>query len=130
MVKYERVVEMLVKGIGISSYIDLYTKKKNNNISERDFDEKIFNIKYEENQSEDEKIKTNTEIVVKADGSRVLVITSKMGGSETTMSLQLSEPTDLPTDSHSDILNYKGFFAANKIQNIIAANNLVKNSYR
>lgn len=48
--------------------------------------------------SPDEKIegKTSTEIIVKPDGSRVLVMTMHIGGMETTMSLEISKPTDLP----------------------------------
>ncbi len=117
---------MIINKIGTPSYMDLYIRKKDNNISKESFDEKIFDTKCEANQPNDEKIETNTEIVVKADGSRVLIITSSIGGMETVVSLQLSEPTELPTDSHSNILNYKGGFAANKIQNAIADN--IKNS--
>lgn len=38
---------------------------------------------------------SDSDIIVKADGSRVLVITMKIGGMQTTMSLKLSEPTEL-----------------------------------
>ena len=40
--------------------------------------------------------RTESNIVVKPDGSRVLVVTTEVGGMETTMSLKISEPTDLP----------------------------------
>lgn len=45
------------------------------------------------------KSKTQTDIVVKPDGSRVLVVTMDMGGMETTMSLEISKPTDMDNGS-------------------------------
>lgn len=46
--------------------------------------------------------KTNTNIIVKPDGSRVLVITRNIGGMETTMSLEISKPADTPMDMHKE----------------------------
>lgn len=46
-----------------------------------------------------EETETNTDIIVKPDGSRVLVVTMNMGGMETTMSLEISKPTTMPNDS-------------------------------
>lgn len=48
---------------------------------------------------EDEASDVGTDIIVKPNGSRVLVITMNVGGMETTMSLKISEPTDMPNDS-------------------------------
>ena len=45
--------------------------------------------------------KTESDIVVKADGSRVLMITTTIGGMETTMSLEISKPTDLVNDERN-----------------------------
>lgn len=39
---------------------------------------------------------TDTEIVVKADGSRVLIVNMKLGNTNTVMSMEISKPTDLP----------------------------------
>lgn len=39
---------------------------------------------------------TTSDIVVKPDGSRVLVMTVNIGGMKTTVSLEISKPTDLP----------------------------------
>ena len=39
---------------------------------------------------------TDTEIIVKPDGSRVLVVTMNVGGTETSMTLEISKPTALP----------------------------------
>lgn len=44
-------------------------------------------------QPVDMESKTDTEIIVKPDGSRVLVVTMNFGGIETTMSLEISKPT-------------------------------------
>ena len=48
---------------------------------------------YADNKSND--VETNSEIIVKSDGSRVLVITTKIGGMETSMSIELSKPTNM-----------------------------------
>lgn len=41
---------------------------------------------------------THSEIIVRPDGSRVLVITMDIAGTQTAMSLQISEPTDMQND--------------------------------
>ncbi len=43
----------------------------------------------------EESQKTNSTIVVNPDGSRALVVTTKIGSMETTMSIEISKPTDL-----------------------------------
>lgn len=45
--------------------------------------------------SEREESKTKNDIIVKPDGSRVLVVTMSVGGMETTMSLEISKPTNI-----------------------------------
>ncbi len=45
-----------------------------------------------------EREETDTDIIVMPDGSRVLVITMNMGGMQTSMSLEISKPTELPND--------------------------------
>lgn len=45
--------------------------------------------------------KTDTQILVRPDGSRVLLIKVMVAGMETTMSLKLSEATKMQNDSHS-----------------------------
>ena len=49
-------------------------------------------------KTEMEQSQTDTDIVVKADGSRVLVITTSVGGMQTTMSLEISKPTAMQND--------------------------------
>ena len=56
---------------------------------------------------EDEK--TNSEIVVKPDGSRVLVITTSIGGMKTTMSLEISKPVNDLNDSAKGWINPKDY---------------------
>ena len=41
---------------------------------------------------------TSSEIIVRPDGSRILMITVDIGGTQTAMSLQISEPTDIQND--------------------------------
>lgn len=52
----------------------------------------VEELKY---KKEDETKGSYSRILVKPDGSRVLVVTTKVGGMETTMSLKISEATDL-----------------------------------
>ncbi len=54
-------------------------------------------LEAKENESE-----TTSDIVVKPDGSRVLVVTMNIGGMETTMSLEISKPTTLPNDCETE----------------------------
>lgn len=42
--------------------------------------------------------KTDTDIIVKADGSRVLLVTTRVCGMQTTMSLEISKPTAMQND--------------------------------
>ncbi len=61
----------------------------------------------EESESADsQESKSKTEIIVKPDGSRVLVMTMNIGGMETTMSLEISKPTNaLNKNSKQDTEN-------------------------
>lgn len=49
-------------------------------------------------QESDPSAETDSEIIVKPDGSRVLMITVDVGGTQAVMSLQISEPTNLQND--------------------------------
>lgn len=42
---------------------------------------------------------TQSDVIVRPDGSRVLVVTTNIGGSSTTMSLKISEATDMPNEA-------------------------------
>ena len=63
--------------------------------------EKYFNQEEEpeEEKKELEESTTDTDIVVKPDGSRVLVMTTHVGGMSATVSMKLSEPTKMPDES-------------------------------
>lgn len=50
---------------------------------------------------EEEDSRTDTEIIVKPDGSRVLVVTMNVGGTETSMTLEISEPTGMPNENRA-----------------------------
>lgn len=50
---------------------------------------------------EEEDSKTDTEVIVKPDGSRVLVVTMNVGGTETSMTLEISEPTGMPNENRT-----------------------------
>lgn len=53
-------------------------------------------------KEEMEASKTNTDIIVKPDGSRVLLVTTKVCGMQTSMSLEISKPTAMQNDITSD----------------------------
>ena len=73
---------------------DIYKalKSKNPLLEEDVSDEEL---KQEDKQESESK----TEIIVKPDGSRVLVMTMSIGGMETTMSLEISKPTEAPNEN-------------------------------
>ncbi len=62
--------------------------QEDNNVS----DEELEQVDKQESESK-------TEIIVKPDGSRVLVMTMSIGGMETTMSLEISKPTEAPNEN-------------------------------
>lgn len=47
---------------------------------------------------EEEEAKSDSDIIVKPDGSRVLVMTMTLGGMKTSMSLEISDPTAMADD--------------------------------
>lgn len=49
--------------------------------------------------SGEKETETKSNVVVKPDGSRVLVVTMNIGGMETTMSLEISKPTNMQNDN-------------------------------
>lgn len=53
----------------------------------------------EETESEEQESKTDSEIIVRPDGTRILVTTLTVGGTEATMSVELSGPTDMPNQA-------------------------------
>lgn len=67
--------------------------------TETDLEEKDTGKTTKKPAEDPEEAQTETDIIVKPDGSRVLVITMNIGGMETIMSLKISEPTDMPNDS-------------------------------
>lgn len=52
----------------------------------------------QESQEKKQESKTDTDIIVKADGSRVLLMTTRVCGMQTTMSVELSKPTAMQND--------------------------------
>ncbi len=54
-------------------------------------------------QAEGQESEAKSEMIVKPDGSRVLVTTMRIGGMETVMSLEISEPTEAPNETKQDI---------------------------
>ncbi|WP_300715054.1 hypothetical protein [uncultured Acetatifactor sp.] len=75
---------------------DIYKALKSKNpLLEQEEDVSDEESKQEDKQESESK----TEIIVKPDGSRVLVMTMSIGGMETTMSLEISKPTEAPNEN-------------------------------
>lgn len=76
---------------------DIYKALKSTNplLEQEDDDISDEELKQEDKQESESK----TEIIVKPDGSRVLVMTMSIGGMETTMSLEISKPTEAPNEN-------------------------------
>ncbi len=76
---------------------DIYKalKSKNPLLEQEEDDVSDEELKQEDKQESESK----TEIIVKPDGSRVLVMTMSIGGMETTMSLEISKPTEAPNEN-------------------------------
>ena len=101
---------MSVAGInGTANYPAYTTGKAKGNVPNNNFSQQInkakagsvhtlpggarqnVNVQVDRQESE-----AKTEIIAKPDGSRVLVMTMSIGGMETTMSLEISKPTEAP----------------------------------
>lgn len=87
-----------------SMYEDAYAKLQGNDlygIGEEKFWDKFFDeMGRKDLQHEDGG--TDTNIIVKPDGSRVLVISMKIGGMESTMSIKISDPTDFASNGENE----------------------------
>lgn len=60
----------------------------------------------QEKQTENDEQKTDTEIIVKPDGSKIMMTTIRVGGTETVMSMEIAKPTNiLGGDSNGTIDN-------------------------
>lgn len=59
----------------------------------------------EKQDQETEQPKTESQIIVKSDGSRVLVVTTNAGGMQTTMSLEICKPTALQNNVSEEMQN-------------------------
>lgn len=95
---------MNITGIGNTGYSMKHrVKDKEKSPLGTNFPEIINNKQIK--PSDDEQIKdtkTDSDIIVKPDGSRVLVMTMRIGGMKTAMSLELSKPTNIPDNCRSE----------------------------
>lgn len=100
---------MDISRIGAGNYFAGYEcKKQDRKFHEKDYFQKTDEENLVENKNSTKQMsttdiykdsKTETNIVVKPDGSRVLMVTMSVGGMETTMSLEISKPTDMENNS-------------------------------
>ncbi len=82
---------MNVNGIGTAGYPAWYETRRADSGKKADFEEKV--------KAAGQKSETNSEIIVKPDGSKVLVMKISVGGMETNMSLEISKPTKAPNEN-------------------------------
>lgn len=57
---------------------------------------------------ETEQPKTQSQVIVKSDGSRVLLVTTNFGGMRTTMSLEICKPTALQSNVPEEMQDIEG----------------------
>lgn len=84
--------------LAISGKDILRTGLQGSEDSDKGWHSPLAERKEESAETSGEEVETQSNIIVKPDGSRVLVVTVNVGGMETTMSLELSKPTRMPND--------------------------------
>lgn len=98
----------MINGIGNlfsnSIYLNNYRNKEIK--SKTKFEESLLERSAKEitKSEKNKKSETDSNIVVKPDGSRVLVVTTKIGNIESTMSIELSRPNEWDQTSSSEEL--------------------------
>ena len=100
-----------VSGMGYHPYASKNSNKKTT--STESYADKIQKEKEKtEEQEERQESKTRSDIIIKPDGSRVLVLTMSVGGMETTTCLEISKPTHMlnnnlkqQSDNHDTIVS-------------------------
>lgn len=82
----------------VSQYWDnlKYGVYHNNCNKSLESEKKLMKEEKEIIQEEETKSETKSDIIVKPDGSRVLVMTLQIGGMASTVSVEISKPTDFP----------------------------------
>lgn len=73
-------------------------KSSNKSVSEELPEKERLEEETPEESKEEEEAKSDSDIIVKPDGSRVLVMTMTFGGMKTSMSLEISGPTAMAND--------------------------------
>lgn len=104
---------MNIGGIGNAGYPAVYgVEKRNKNVLGKKVEnrdnfswssaKRALMEEEEERTASRQESKTKSDIIVKADGSRVLVITTDIAGMETAMSLEISKPTEAPNENEKE----------------------------
>ncbi|MFT3984926.1 MAG: hypothetical protein QM697_13545 [Lachnospiraceae bacterium] len=92
---YNTIIGNQQKNIRTDQFLELLNDKQSKSETTRDEYKKMETLPCEKTQ-------TDSQIIVKADGSRVLVMAIRIAGMETTMSLEISKPTQLQNDIQND----------------------------
>ncbi|MCM1057808.1 MAG: hypothetical protein NC517_09390 [Firmicutes bacterium] len=89
-------------------------------LTEKDIDFELTTTEEDMERLQEEQ--TRSEIVVKPDGSRVLMVTMSVGGMETTMSLEISKPTEAAYENlRQDTNNHMSTVANDVVSDEISA---------
>lgn len=65
-------------------------------------------VEEKKRDQETEQPRTESQIIVKSDGSRVLLVTTNFGGMQTTMSLEICKPTALQSNILEEMQDIEG----------------------
>lgn len=103
---YPKIKEAFVSGSITGNMISDY-KKWVEWLTKKEIDFELTTTEEDLERAAGQESETKTEIIVKPDGSRVLVMTMSVGGIETTVSLEISKPTKTPNEnSRQDTNNH------------------------
>ena len=86
---------------GFYSYTNSIPEQSDQQTSQKEMQKAKYSVRdveleREDKQSRQDEEKTDTEIIVKPDGSKVMMTTIRVGGMETVMSMEMAKATDDP----------------------------------
>lgn len=94
------VMEMQYRAGNLKGYIDY---KRFLGVLEEGKEENKKRVQSGSKETDQEKSKVETDIQIRPDGSRVLVMTRTAGGMAVTTSIELSKPTDMPNEATEEV---------------------------
>lgn len=85
---------------GFYSYTNSIPEQSDRQTSQKEMQKAKYSVRdveleREDKQSREDEEKTDTEIIVKPDGSKIMMTTVWIGGAKTTMSMEIAKPTGI-----------------------------------